>query len=90
MHHRAHSGTKILAHPNFVGSMLLAKFGPHWDALQYAFTHSCRPSLEDNAVIAEWTCNVLLDALIRMITIPDEDMKPWIVGPGRQTMFQSG
>ena len=48
------------------------------------------PSLEDNAVIAEWTYNVLVDALIRISTVPDEDMKPWIVGPGRQTMFHVG
>ena len=31
-----------------------------------------------------------MDALIRISTIPDEDMKPWIAGPGRQTMFHSG
>ena len=58
--------------------MLLAKFGPHRDDLQDAFIHSCHPSLEDNEAIAKWTCNVLVDALIRIITIPDEDMKPWI------------
>ena len=57
---------------------------------QYAFTYSCRPSLEDNTVIAEWTYNVLVDALIRIIIIPDEDMKPWIAGPGRETMLHSG
>ena len=51
--------------------------------LQYAFTHSRHPALEDNAVIAEWTYNVLVDALIRISTIPDKDMKPWIAGPGR-------
>ena len=48
------------------------------------------PSLEDNAVIAECTYNVLVDALIRMSTIPDEDMKPRIAGPGSKTMFHSG
>ena len=70
--------------------MLLAKFGPHRDALQYAFIHSCNPSLEDNEVIAKWTYNVLVDALIRISAIPDAAMKPWIAGPGRQTMFHSG
>ena len=58
--------------------------------LQYAFIHSCHPSLEDNEVIAKWTYNVLVDALIRISTIPDAEMKPWIAGPGRQTMFHSG
>ena len=48
------------------------------------------PSLEDNAVIAEWTYNVLVDALTRISTIPNEEMKPWIAGPGRQTMLHSG
>ena len=56
--------------------------------LQDAFTESCPPSLEDNAVIAEWTCHVLVDALIRLSTIPDEKMGPWIVG-GKQTMCHS-
>ena len=89
MHHRAHSDSEILTHPNFIVPMLLAKFGPHRDALQDAFTESCPPSLEDNAVIAEWTYNVLVDALIRLSTIPDEKMGPWIAG-GKQTMFHSG
>ena len=71
MHHRAHSDSEILPHPNFIVPMLLAKFGPHRDALQDAFTESCPPSLEDNAVIAEWTYNVLVAALIRLSTIPD-------------------
>ena len=57
---------------------------------QDAFTYFCCPSLEDNTVIAEWTYNVLVGALIRISTIPDEDMKPWIVGLGRQTMFHAG
>jgi hypothetical protein len=55
MHLRAHRGSEILAHPNFIVPMLLAKFGPHRDALQDALIRSCHPSLEDNAVIAEWT-----------------------------------
>ena len=76
MHLRAHSGSEILAHPNFKVPMLLAKFGPHRDALQYAFTHSCRPSLENNAVIAEWTYNVRVGALICASAIPE----PWIAG----------
>ena len=42
--------------------------------LQDAFAESCPPSLEDNAAIAEWTYNVLVDALIRLSTIPDEKM----------------
>ena len=58
--------------------------------LQYAFTHSCRPFTGMHAVIAKWTYNVLVDALIRIRTIPDDDMKPWIAGPGTQTMFHSG
>ena len=58
--------------------------------LQYAFIHSCHPSLEDNEIIAKWTYNVLVDALIRVSTIPTEDTKPWIYGPGRQTMFHTG
>jgi len=90
MHHRAHSGSEILTHPNFIVPMLLAKFGPHLDALQDAFTESCCPSLEDDAVISEWTYNVLVDALIRLSTIPDEEIEPWIAGPGKQTMFHSG
>ena len=69
--------------------MLLAKFGPHRDALQDAFTESCPPSLEDNAVIAEWTYNVLVDALIRLSTIPDEKMGPWIAG-GKKPCFILG
>ena len=40
--------------------------------------------------LAEWTYNVRVDALIRISTILDEDMKPWIAGPGKQTMFHSG
>ena len=58
--------------------------------LQDAFNQSGRPSLEDNAAIAAWTYNVLVDALIRISTVPAHDMKPLIVGPGRQTMFHSG
>ena len=90
MHHRAHSGSEILTHPNFIVPMLLAKFGPHRDALQDAFTETCCPSLEDDAVISEWTYNFLVDALIRLSTIPDEEMEPWIAGHGKQTMFHSG
>ena len=90
MHHRAHSGSEILTHPNVIVPMLLAKFGPHRDALQDAFIESCRPSLEDNAVIAEWTYNALVDALVRLSATPDEKMGPWIVGPGTQTMCHYG
>ena len=37
MHHRASQGSLILAHPNFISPMRLATFGPHRDALTYAF-----------------------------------------------------
>ena len=43
MHHKPHSGSEILAHPNFIAPMMLAKFRPHWDALHYALTHASRP-----------------------------------------------
>ena len=90
MHIRAHSGSEILARPNFLVPMCLVKSGPHRDALQDAFVHSCQSSLEENEVIEKWTYNVLVDALIRISSIPDAEMKPWIAGPGRQTMFHSG
>ena len=37
MHRRASQGSLILAHPNFIIPMMLAKFGPHRDALADAF-----------------------------------------------------
>ena len=57
--------------------------------LQDAVTYFWHPMLEDDAVIAEWTYNVLVDALIRLSTIPDEKIGPWVVG-GKQTMLHSG
>ena len=81
MHHKAGSGSAILAHPNFIVPMSLAKFRPHRDTLQYAIAHSCHPLLEDNAVIAEWTSNVRVDALIRIFnnhpTDPNEGKEFW-------------
>ena len=67
--YRAHSGSRLFTNPNFRVPMLLAKFGPCWDAF----------------------CNmhVLVDALICISTIPDEDTKPWIAGPGSKTMFHA-
>ncbi|MFM7987276.1 MAG: hypothetical protein ACKPKO_48980, partial [Candidatus Fonsibacter sp.] len=56
--------------------MLLATFRPHRDALQEAFVDSCHPSLVDKAVVAEWTYNVIVDALIRLSTVPTEEMEP--------------
>ena len=54
MLYKAHDGSEILAHPNVIVHLLLAKFGPHWDVLQARCIHLfLSSSLEDNTVIAE-------------------------------------
>ena len=55
---------------------LLARFGPHRHTLHEAFMESCRPYAEDDAALSEWTYNVLVNALIRLSTLPDEEMEP--------------
>lgn len=91
MHRRA-SGkhAAIFQYPSLIVPMILAKFGPHRDCLQHAFAASKQPKNKDEASWARWTYDVLVASLHLLTKVSDEDMQPWIDGPGKQSTHHSG
>ena len=88
MSKRASQGSAILAHPNFIIPMMLAKFGPHRDALHDAFLSV--PKLADDPLDLKWTYFVIVAALSAISKIDAEAMAPWIAGPGKKSTHHSG
>ena len=88
MHARALRKSCILAHPNFIVPMLLAKFGPHRDALHHAFLHT--PKQEQNALDLKWTYDVIVAALVALSSMDTKVMDPWFAGPGKTSAHHSG
>ena len=88
MHARALRKSRILAHPNFIVPMLLAKFGPHRDALHKAFLDT--PKQEQDALDLKWTYDVIVAALVALSIIDTKVMDPWFAGPGKHTAHHSG
>lgn len=90
LHCRAATGSTILQDPNFIVLMMLAKFGPHRDALQTAYSHNPKPKSVDNAMVCRWVYDVVVGALELLTAVSDAEMQPWIDGPGKQTTHHSG
>ena len=88
MHRRASQGSLILAHPNFIIPMMLAKFGPHRDALADAFLKVPKPDNDPSEL--QWTYLVIVAALVTLSRIDISIMDEWLSGPGRQTTHHSG
>ena len=88
MHRRASQGSLILAHPNFIIPMMLAKFGPHRDALAYAFQKVPKPDNDPSEL--QWTYLVIVAALVTLSRIDISIMDQWFAGPGRGTTHHSG
>ena len=88
MHDRAAQGSCILEHPNFIVMMMLAKFGPHRDALHNAFVNTPKPKNDPWAV--KWTYKVIKAALVSLSKMDLEVMDPWIAGPGKKSTHHSG
>ena len=90
MHSRAAKDAKIFKDPNFIVCMMLAKFGPHRDALQTAHHRNPKPKSADDAIVCRWVYDVMVDALELLAAVSDAEMQPWIDGPGKQTTYHSG
>ena len=88
MHHRASQGSLILAHPNFIIPMMLAKVWPHRDALAYAFQKVPKPDNDPSEL--QWTYLVIVEALVSLSRTDISIMEPWFAGPGRGTTHHSG
>ena len=88
MDRRASQGSLILAHPNFIIPMMLAKFGPHRDALNDAFLKVPKP--DKNPSELQWTYLVIVAALATLSSIDNSIMDQWIAGPGRMTTHHCG
>lgn len=88
MDQRAMQGSSILAHPNFIVPMMLAKFGPHREALNDAFLITPKPS--NDPLDLKWTYDVIVAALIVLSNVSTEVMDPWLAGPGRMSTHHSG
>ena len=88
LHRRASQGSLILAHPNFIIPMMLAKFGPHRDALAHAFQKVPKP--DNDPMELQWTYCVLVAALVSISRIDISIMEDWFAGPGRGTTHHSG
>ena len=86
--HRASQRSEIMAHANFVVPMMLAKFGPHRDALNDAFLSIPKPENDPDEL--RWAYDVLVAALVALNDCDQEIMEPWLQGPGRQGAFHSG
>ena len=88
MHRGASQGSLILAHPNFIIPMMLANFGPHRDALAYAFQKVPKPDNDPSEL--QWTYLVIVEALASLSRTGISIMEPWFAGPGRGTTHHSG
>ena len=88
MDRRASQGSLILAHPNFIIPMMLAKFGPHRDALNDAFLKVRKPDNDPSEL--RWTYLVIVAALVTLSSIDSSIMDQWFAGPGRMTTHHSG
>ena len=88
MHARALRKSRILAHPNFIVPMLLAKFGPHRDALDDAFLHT--PKQEQDALDLKWTYDVIVAALVALSSMDTKVMDPGFVGHGDTSAHHTG
>ena len=88
MGERASQDSRILGHPNFIVPMLLAKFGPHRDALHDAFLSVPQPM--DDPLDLKWTYLVIVAALTAISSIDAGVMDPWMAGPGRMSSHHSG
>ena len=88
MGQRASQGSRILQHPNFIVPMLLAKFGPHRDALHDAFLSVPQPM--DDPLDLKRTYLVIVAALTAISSIDAGVMDPWMAGPGRNNSHHSG
>ena len=85
---RALQGSLILEHPNFIVPMMLAKYGPHRDALHDAFLKVPKPN--DDPAQLEWTYHVIVAALVALSCIDSSIMDIWYLGPGRTSTHHSG
>ena len=85
---RASQDSRILAHPNFIIPMILAKFGPHRTALHDAFLSVPKP--DDDPSELKWTYLVIVAALRALSRINMRVMDPWYAGPGRKSTHHSG
>ena len=77
-----------MAHPNFIAPMLLAKLGPHRDALHDAFLST--PKLDRDRFHLKWTYNVIMAALVALSSTDADIMDPWIAGPGKMSTHHIG
>ena len=68
--------------------MLLAKFGPHRDALADAFLKVPKPDNDPSEL--QWTYLVIVAALVTLSRIGISIMEQWFAGPGRGTTHHSG
>ena len=68
--------------------MMLAKYGPHRDALHEAFLSTHK--LQDDPLELKWTYQVIVAALVAMSRESAAVMGPWIAGPGRTSSHHSG
>lgn len=85
---RASRKSRIMAHPNFIVLTLLAKFGPHRDALHDAFLST--PKLVRDHLNLKWTYKVIVAALVALSSIDADLMDPWLAGPGKMSTHHSG
>ena len=79
-----------MTEPDFIVPMMLAKFGPHRDALRAGYTKHPKPKKVDAQAMSRWSYDVFVAALRRLTRLTDEEMKPWWQGPGKNTAHHSG
>ena len=89
LHQRTH-GPKadILKDAGMILPMLVAKYGPHRDALNKAFQKQQQSKFKSDLELADYT--VLCQAVQEISKVCDSKMKPWFQGPGFQTSHHSG
>ena len=92
MHGRTHGpAAALLRIPHLIVIMLLAKYGPHRDALQEARVHiGAPPEPHNDAKASRWAYDVVVEALRRIAKVPHARMQPWWDGPGKHTSHHSG
>ena len=88
MMRRATHKPPIMSHPNFIVPMLLAKYGPHRDALHDAFMRT--PKLASDPSDIKWTYLVIVAALVSLNCLDDNVLDPWRDGPGTNAQHHSG